>query len=147
MATELAAETHRHPAPIPYPDCYGCGSDNHVGLHLNLEFDGKKLRARFIPLEQHQGYPGIVHGGVISSLLYEVMANIQRYSGDEAVLRSSNVEFRRPVHVGELVIATARVVDETPNGWHLAAVLTNESGVRLASATGEAVRPKQSDPA
>ena len=147
MATKLADETHQHPAPIPYPDCYGCGSDNLVGLHLDFEFDGKELQARFIPLEQHQGYPGIVHGGVISSLLYEVMANIQRYSGDEAILRSSNVDFRRPVSVGEPVIVTAPVVNETPNGWHLAAVLTNEFGRRLASATGEAIRPKQSDPA
>jgi len=99
MATKLADETHQHPAPIPYPYCYGCGSDNLVGLHLDFEFDGKELQARFIPLEQHQGYPGIVHGGVISSILYEVMANIQRYSGDEAILRSSNVDFRRPVSV------------------------------------------------
>jgi acyl-coenzyme A thioesterase PaaI-like protein len=75
------------------------------------------------------------------------MANIQRYSGDEAILRSSNVDFRRPVSVGEPVIVTARVVNETPNGWHLPAVLTNEFGRRLASATGEAIRPKQSDPA
>jgi hypothetical protein len=45
------------------------------------------------------------------------------------------------------LIVTARVVNETPNGWHLAAVLTNEFGRRLASATGEAIRPKQSDPA
>jgi len=43
------------------------------------------------------------------SLLYEVMANIRRYSGDEAVLRRSTVEFKRPVPVGEPLLVTARV--------------------------------------
>jgi len=76
------------------------------------------------------------------SLLYEVMANIRRYSGDEAVLRRSTVEFQRPVPVGERLLVTARVVGETSQGWNLTAVLTDENDGRLASATGEAVRPK-----
>ncbi len=141
MATELATEQHRHPAPVPYPECYGCGSENPIGLRLEFEFDGNELRAGFSPQDHHQGYPGIVHGGVISSLLYEVMANIQRYSGNEALLRRSAVEFRRPVPVHGRLLVTASVLGETQRGWRLAAVLTDDSGNRLASATGEAVRP------
>jgi acyl-coenzyme A thioesterase PaaI-like protein len=129
-------------APVPYPHCDRCGSENAVGLHLEFEFDGTELRADFTPQDHHQGYPGIVHGGVIMSLLYEVMANIRRYSGDEAVLRRSTVEFQRPVPVGERLLVTARVVGETSQGWNLTAVLTDENDGRLASATGEAVRPK-----
>lgn len=79
------------------------------------------------------------------SLLYEVMANIRRYSGDEAVLRRSAVEFRRPIPVGEPLLVTARVVEESSKGWQLAAVITDSSGGMLASATAEAVRPKQNN--
>ena len=79
------------------------------------------------------------------SLLYEVMANIRRYSGDEAVLRRSTVEFLRPVPVGKPLLVTASVVEESSNGWQLAAVITDSSGGRLASATAEAVRPKQNN--
>jgi len=138
----LDAKQQLDNAPVPYPHCYGCGSENAVGLHLEFEFDGTELRADFTPQDHHQGYPGIVHGGVIMSLLYEVMANIRRYSGDEAVLRRSTVEFQRPVPVGERLLVTARVVGETSQGWNLTAVLTDKNGGRLASATGEAVRPK-----
>jgi acyl-coenzyme A thioesterase PaaI-like protein len=138
----LDAKQQLDNAPVPYPHCYGCGSENAVGLHLEFEFDGTELRADFTPQDHHQGYPGIVHGGVIMSLLYEVMANIRRYSGDEAVLRRSTVEFQRPVPVGERLLVTARVVGETSQGWNLTAVLTDENDGRLASATGEAVRPK-----
>jgi acyl-coenzyme A thioesterase PaaI-like protein len=138
----LDAKQQLDNAPVPYPHCYGCGSENAVGLHLEFEFDGTELRADFTPQDHHQGYPGIVHGGVIMSLLYEVMANIRRYSGDEAVLRRSTVEFQRPVPVGERLLVTARVVGETSQGWNLTAVLTDENDGRLDSATGEAVRPK-----
>ncbi|MDP7212115.1 MAG: hypothetical protein QF413_00310, partial [Dehalococcoidia bacterium] len=75
MTGEMAEETHRSPTPAPYPHCYRCGSENSTGLHLELEFDGQELHSEFTPLDQHEGYPGIVHGGVISSLLYEVMAS------------------------------------------------------------------------
>jgi acyl-coenzyme A thioesterase PaaI-like protein len=142
-ASGLGTEPHRHESPAPYPHCYGCGAENPVGLQLDFEFDGKELLSRFTPLDHHQGYPGIVHGGVISSLLYEVMANINRYTGDDAVLRSTEVRFRRPIPVNKPIVVTARVVEETSSGWDLAANIINESGDRLASATGEAIRPKQ----
>ena len=77
------------------------------------------------------------------SLMYEIMANIRRYSGDEAVLRRSTVKFRRPVPVGELLLVTARVSEESSTVWQLAAVITDRSGNRLASAKTEAVRPKK----
>lgn len=133
-------EVHRQPAPAPYPHCYGCGAENPIGLKLDFELDGNELRARFVPMDDHQGYPGIVHGGVISSLLYEVMANVTRYLGDEGVLRRYAVEFRRPAPVGKPLLVTAKVVEEIPRGWRLAAVILDESDHRLASATGESVR-------
>ena len=111
--------------------------------HAGLEFDGKELRSRFTPTDHHQGYPGIVHGGVISSLLYEVMANINRYFGDESVLQGTTVKFRRPVPVNRPLLVAAKVLQQTDRGWDLVAEITDESGDRLASATGEAVRPKR----
>ena len=134
-------EVHRQPAPAPYPHCYGCGAENPIGLKLDFELDGNELRARFVPTDDHQGYPGIVHGGVISSLLYELMANMPRYLGDDAVLHRSAVTFHRPVPVAEPLLVFARVVEKTPRGWRLAAELSDENGRRLASATGEAIRP------
>lgn len=136
----LEDEAHRRPPPAPYPHCYGCGAENAVGLQLDLELDGNELHARFVPVDDHQGYPGIVHGGVISSLLYELMANVTRYLGDEAVLRRYAVEFRRPAPVANPLLVTARVIEETSRGWRLAAEIQDESGRQLASATGEAVR-------
>ncbi|MDA1257990.1 MAG: PaaI family thioesterase [Chloroflexi bacterium] len=116
--------------------------DNPIGLNLDFEFDGNELRARFIPQEDHQGYPGTVHGGIISSLLYELMANVPHHIGDKAVLRNSAVEFLRPTPVGVPLFVSAKVAGITERGFRLTANLLDESGRLLASATGEAVRPR-----
>jgi acyl-coenzyme A thioesterase PaaI-like protein len=52
--------------------CFVCGIDNPIGLHLAFYTDDEgRCIARFRPKPEHQGYPGQLHGGVISSLLDE----------------------------------------------------------------------------
>jgi hypothetical protein len=52
--------------------CFVCGVDNPIGLHLAFYTDDEgRCIARFQPKPQHQGYPGQLHGGIISSLLDE----------------------------------------------------------------------------
>ena len=43
---------------------------------LNLWLGGDRLRASFTPQEVHQGWPGTVHGGIITALLHEIMENL-----------------------------------------------------------------------
>jgi len=50
--------------------CFDCGIDNPIGLHLAFYTDhGGRCIARFRPKPEHQGYPGHLHGGSISTLL------------------------------------------------------------------------------
>ena len=58
-----------------YPNCFGCGEDNPSGLRLDLKLEGDQLTTEFIPEKRHEGWPGMVHGGVIAAVLYEVMEN------------------------------------------------------------------------
>jgi acyl-coenzyme A thioesterase PaaI-like protein len=52
--------------------CFVCGIDNPIGLHLKFYTDDEgRCVARFQPKPEHQGYPGQLHGGLISSLLDE----------------------------------------------------------------------------
>ena len=61
--------------------CFVCGIDNHIGLHLKF-YTGHKGRciARFLPKPEHQGFPGQLHGGIISTLL-DVPTQIPLHSG------------------------------------------------------------------
>ena len=57
--------------------CFVCGIDNPIGLHLSFYTDEEgRCIARFRPKPEHQGYPGHLHGGVISSLLDETMGRV-----------------------------------------------------------------------
>jgi len=86
--------------------CFGCGQNNPIGLKLSFQWDGKTARTEFIPTEFHQAWPGIVHGGIITSMLDEAMAYACRFEGMNCVTGKMQIKFRRPAAIdGPLVIA------------------------------------------
>ena len=93
--------------PKKYPNCFGCGESNPIGLRLKYRREGDRLRTEFMPGDVHQGWPGIVHGGIIATLLYEVMENFPYYQGIKAMMRGMETRFRRPANTGEIIVATS----------------------------------------
>ena len=90
-----------------YPYCFGCGSENPYGLRLSFDMDDGKLSAEFTPSEHHQGWPGVVHGGIISSLLYEIMENWPYMNGTVTMMRSMDTRLRRPASTERSITATS----------------------------------------
>lgn len=81
--------------------CFLCGLQNPVGLKLAFHEDQESGEVRVecqIPAE-YQGYPGIVHGGIVAALLDEVAGRaVMIEGGDEnlmATLRLT-IRYRRP---------------------------------------------------
>ncbi len=55
------------PLPSHYRMCFGCGPDHPTGLHMRVEAgDGLSVVGRFTVSDDHQGAPGLAHGGVLS---------------------------------------------------------------------------------
>ena len=78
--------------------CFVCGVENPVGLHLHFYTDeAGRCIARFRPKPEHQGYPGQLHGGIISTLLDETMGRVLTLHGIWAVTGRLEVVFRKPV--------------------------------------------------
>ena len=90
-----------------FPYCFGCGSENPFGLRLSFEMDDGKLSAEFTPAEHHQGWPGVVHGGIIGSLLYEVMENWPYMNGTVTMMRSMDTKLRKPALTSRSITATS----------------------------------------
>ena len=97
--------TEQSLSPRRYPNCFGCGGENPHGLRLDMKIDGDELSAEFTPAPHHQGWPGIVHGGIISALLYEVMENWTYFNGIVTMMRSMETRFRTPASIGEPIRA------------------------------------------
>ena len=117
--------------------CFGCGQANLFGLQLELEpaEDGGVV-GRFFMKQDHQGPPGIGHGGIVATALDEAMALAVHHEGIPALTRRLEVELRAPARVGEFVLVEARI--EERDGRRLVARATARSdGELLAEASGE----------
>jgi uncharacterized protein (TIGR00369 family) len=96
--------------------CFVCGECNPAGVHVRFyeQEDGSVL-ARFTGQDHHQGYPGRMHGGVISAIMDETMGRaIMIPHGDSfmGVTVELNVRFRRPVPLGVELVAVGRITSE-----------------------------------
>ena len=101
--------------------------------------DEKFVQTEFTPPEEHQGWPGIVHGGIIATLLYEVLENYPYYNGLTAMMRGMETRFRRPGAVGGRVIAKSWLVEQSGRNLKVEASLTDENGEVIAEGNADLV--------
>ncbi|TDO94514.1 uncharacterized protein (TIGR00369 family) [Halanaerobium saccharolyticum] len=82
--------------------CFACGEENPISLALKFEKITKnRVRAEFIPGEYHQGYNGIIHGGLTATLLDEAMAYVIGFKGIKAFTAELNIRYRKAIEIGE----------------------------------------------
>ena len=122
-----------------YPLCFGCGTENPIGLRLDMRLEDGQLTAEFFPREEHQGWPGVIHGGVVAALLYEVLENLSYYLGLFTMTRSMETRYRRPAAPGNKIVARSRLVDRSGRILNVSATLTGEEGELLAEGTATLV--------
>ncbi|HHN75624.1 MAG TPA: PaaI family thioesterase [Acidobacteria bacterium] len=81
--------------------CFVCGRDNRFGLHSRFfRVDDDRLVALFTPADEHQSYPGRLHGGISAAILDETIgrAIMIRHGGDIwGVTLEFSMKFRKPV--------------------------------------------------
>ena len=95
-----------------YGLCFVCGPRNESGLRLRFEHDGDSVTTSYKASGHHQGFPGVLHGGVLSALLDEVMSRVSVVEGRWTQTARMEVRFRRPVPVDSTVTAVARKTRE-----------------------------------
>jgi uncharacterized protein (TIGR00369 family) len=108
-----------------YNNCFVCGSENPIGLKLDFSYAEKSASVKFILSKNFEGYPGIIHGGIVSSLLDEAMAKSFLQTGIEAVTTNLNVKFKRPVKAEQIHILRGEVVNETKRTFECKAEIIN----------------------
>lgn len=91
--------------------CFGCSKNNPIGLKLQCftQEDGS-YATYFIPNRYHEGYPGIMHGGLAATILDELMSNQLLHSGYPAMTARLSLRFRRSLPVGERLKFVSRIV-------------------------------------
>jgi uncharacterized protein (TIGR00369 family) len=120
-----------------HPKCIVCSSRNLCGLHLLFyaNNDGS-VEARFNCDESFEGYPGILHGGVISSILDGAMGNCMFARGQATVTVEMTTIFRHPVVTGIEAMVSARITRISHPLYILEAEIIQEEKVK-AIASGK----------
>jgi uncharacterized protein (TIGR00369 family) len=127
--------------------CFVCGESNAAGLNLRFETDGRIVRTRFIPTHGHIGFKNVVHGGILATLLDEIMV----WACAVATKRFSycvelNVRFVKPARPGEQVSVTAELVaNRRGRVFEASAEIRNQAGELLSSGTGKYFPVKAAD--
>ena len=90
--------------------CFVCGKNNPNGLRLSFEIDKEKqiLKTTFVASPTYQGWDGIVHGGILCTLLDEAMANLVYELGYQAVTASIEIRFKKPPPFWNLCWSTGK---------------------------------------
>ncbi len=121
--------------------CFVCGPDNPIGLRLHFTLTPERtLETTFTPEKVHQGYADVVHGGIVATILDEVMVNLPNRLGQKAVTARLAVSLKRPAMVGQPLTFRARIVRETRRTIEAGATASREDGTLVAEAVGTMVK-------
>lgn len=93
-----------------YRRCFVCGSENPIGLKVAFYNDGRQVWTEFTPREEHQGYPGVVHGGILYTLLDETIGRAAFLRQRWVVTARMQVRYRHPVQVGQKLRIEGEIV-------------------------------------
>jgi acyl-coenzyme A thioesterase PaaI-like protein len=117
--------------------CFVCGPGNPIGLRLTFRLEGELCRAEFTPQAAHMGYDGVTHGGIIFSLLDDVMANWLWLNGERCFTARADIRYRAPLPIGTTVCVEGHMVKRRGRLVQLAGrVLRIDSDAVVAEAAG-----------
>lgn len=95
--------------------CFVCGLKNAFGLKASFyNLETGEVVALFTPREEHQGYPGRLHGGIAASVLDEVIGRAVNPQGIVAVWGVTvelTVKYRKPIPLGQTLTAVGRITN------------------------------------
>jgi acyl-coenzyme A thioesterase PaaI-like protein len=129
-APEGAVVPERHPKapeigtiiPSHFGHCFGCGELHPTGLHLVAEAgSGADLTAKFTVTENHQGAPGLAHGGLLSLAFDEALGKLMWLIRSPAVTARLETDFLKPVPMGTTLFITARITGQVNRKVYTAA--------------------------
>jgi len=99
--------------PSHFGHCFGCGELHPTGLHLVAHAgDGANLTAEFTVTENHQGAPGLAHGGLLSLAFDEALGKLMWLLRAPAVTARLETDFLRPVPMGTTIHISARITGQ-----------------------------------
>ena len=125
-----------------YKKCFVCGEENIGGLKAKFLWDGKEAHTTVTASTAFEGYSGIYHGGIVATLLDEVMLKAILATGIYAVTAEMTVRYKKPVRIGETVKFVGRIIEEKGRLYLTEGEALDSEGEPYATATARYLEAK-----
>ena len=117
--------------------CFVCGPGNPDGLQLRFRLEDGVCRTEWTPAATYMGYDGVTHGGILFSLLDDVMANMLFLQGEVCYTARAEIRFRAALPIGTPIRLEARLAKRRGRLVILhAQAIRQDSGEVVVESTG-----------
>lgn len=118
--------------------CFVCGESNPLGLNLRFQSDGLIVRTQFIPRPEHIGFKDVIHGGILATLLDEIMVWACAVQTKQfAYCAEMNVRFLQPARPAQILTAIGELTANRRRILDAKAELRDAAGEIIATSTGK----------
>lgn len=112
--------------------CFVCGTQNPRGIGITWWMEDGIITAEFTLTDAHQGPPNHAHGGASAAILDEAMGVAVWVAGLRVVAVNLEINYRRPVPLGQRVTVRARVSRHTERkAWTLGEIILSDGTVAV----------------
>lgn len=129
-------------------NCFACGTANPIGLNLEFYVKGDRICSEITPGKYHVGWADITHGGIVSTLLDEVMSwTILYFKRIFFVTRKMELKYIKPVSTGIPLVVTGSIIsgDKADKIIFVRGELRDRNNTLFARSKGEFVRIDRED--
>ena len=119
--------------------CFACGEKNPIGLKLQFRFEGDDYVTNFQVRPEYQGWAGLAHGGLLATVLDEVMARVLWEKRINAITGKLEVRYHKSVSVGDTLDIRGRITRHSSRGVETAAEARTADGSIVAQAKAVSV--------
>ena len=121
--------------------CFACGTDNPIGLNLKFYRRGDAVCSDITLGKYHEGWQDVAHGGIVSTLMDELMSWAIMYSKKTFVVtRKMDIKYIRNVSIGTPLTVTGKLVDDSkPPIVKAKSEIRDNEGRLLVRSSGEFV--------
>src|SRR2546430_9301444 len=123
-----------------YQRCFACGHRNESGLKLTFRRDGDRIVADYTPSERFQGFPGVLHGGVLATMLDETMSRTGALRRQWLMTGKLDIRYRRPAPVDQPLRVWGEIARERDGAVDAIGAVELLDGTVLAEARGMFLR-------
>lgn len=131
------------PSVGPFTDdryCLCCGEKNPMGFKMKFRYEDEKLHSEAVIPKEYQGFANVVHGGILGTLLDEMIVNLYWLKGEKAVTAEYQVRLKAPCPVDRKVLLSAWRVETKKRILLTAAEAKLEDGTVVAEATAKCMK-------